>query len=81
MFKIKGYRTFLVQGLTFLCGALALTDWNEFFHHPTTGIALIVVAVINAYMRTITDTPPGEPVHPAEEEKKPKPPFEPKMMS
>lgn len=62
--KVKGYRTFLVSGLSVVFGVLALVDWNAFLHDWKAGIVTIVMGLVMGFMRIFTDTPPGEAVHP-----------------
>lgn len=61
---VKGYRTFLVSGLSVVFGVLALVDWNAFFSDWKAGVATIVMGLVMGFMRIVTDTPPGEAVHP-----------------
>ena len=66
--NIQGWRTFLAAGLTVLFGILASTDWISFLNDPKAGIMVILSGLLMAFMRTLTNTPPGQSVHPLETE-------------
>lgn len=57
---MKGYRTYIAALLVAVFGALASTDWIAFMDDPKAGAVAIASAVLFAFLRTITTTPPGE---------------------
>lgn len=54
-----GYRTYIVAILTAVFGALAATDWVQFFNDPKAGWSIVAMSVLMAVMRSITSTPPA----------------------
>jgi hypothetical protein len=57
---MKGYRTFIVAGLIAVSGVLAQTDWVAFLANPKAGLVAIVSGTLMAFMRSITNSGPGE---------------------
>lgn len=57
--RLRGYRTFLVNGAAALAAVVTLIADTDI--PPGASLAVIGVAVLNAYMRTITTTPAGKP--------------------
>lgn len=57
--SLTGFRTYIVAFLVALFGVLAVTDWNVFLDNPGAGIVAIVSAVLMAFLRSVTTTPPG----------------------
>ena len=56
---LKGYRTYIAAGLAGLFGVLATVDWGGVLSgHPEGGYTAIVMAVLFALLRSITNTPP-----------------------
>ena len=58
--NLTGYRTYIVSFVVAMFGVLEMTDWSVFFEDPRAGTVAVVAAVIMAFMRSITTTPPGE---------------------
>ena len=56
---MTGYRTYIVAFLVALFGVLEATDWYSFLDNPQAGVVAIGSAVLMAFLRTITTTPPG----------------------
>jgi len=65
---LQGYRTFIAAALTIFFGFLAQVDWISFLNNPKAGAVAICSGLLMLIMRTITNTPPGESVHPLETE-------------
>ena len=63
---LQGYRTFIAAALTIFFGFLAQVDWISFLNNPKAGAVAICSGLLMLIMRTITNTPPGESVHPVE---------------
>ena len=58
---MKGFRTFALAAITVVLGVLETTDvlpWDA----DVTGMIVIVLGFVAAYLRTQTNTPPGKSV-------------------
>lgn len=67
--NLTGYRTYIASVLVAVFGALAAVDWLGFLNHPTiTGGTMIAVGILMAVMRSVTNTPPGQPSSPVIED-------------
>jgi hypothetical protein len=56
---LTGYRTYIAAGLVALGGIIAQTDWVSFMANPKAGLVALGSAVLFAFMRSITTTPPA----------------------
>lgn len=57
----QGYRTFIVSFMVALFGILEMTDWYAFMDNPGAGAVALFSAVLMAFLRLVTTTPPGMP--------------------
>ena len=56
---LKGYKTFIVAGLSALGAVLTVANIGAVEAHPVVIIQLVFVPVLMAVLRAVTDTPPG----------------------
>ena len=60
MNTLKGYKTFIVAGLAALGAVLTAANINAVEAHPAVAVQLILVPVLMAILRAVTNTPPGK---------------------
>lgn len=74
MFKqLQGYRTYIVNGVFALAGILlgtgiAAPDEAAKIASAWGGGAMVIVSVVNQFLRSITSTPPGKKPEPKAEQ-------------
>lgn len=56
---MKGWRTITFNVLTTIVPIISLTEWHAVFPSEWLPYWLLVVAIANIYLRTITTTPMG----------------------
>ena len=59
MSSLKGYKTFIVAGLAALGAVLTAANITAVQAHPAVAVQLILVPVLMAVLRAVTNTPPG----------------------
>lgn len=67
--SISGYKTYIVSFMVAVFGILEMTDWYTFMDNPGAGAVALISAILMAFLRTVTVSPPGVPASSVEEKK------------